>query len=188
MISTACGCDAGSYSKDPGASRQIQEVAMNNSSPALQRRSILAALAGAPAVAVLAGTPGALAATSQGEAAIHKIRTLTQKVGDVEVYYREAGAADAPVILLLHGFPTSGHMFRDLIPELSDRYRVIAPDLPGFGLTKARPVDSSLTISTTSRRSSAASSTRSASSAMPFTSSTMVRRPDYAWRWRARNG
>ena len=60
-------------------------------------------------------------------------------VGQVEVFYREAGPADAPVVLLLHGFPTAGHMFRDLIPRLSDRYRVIAPDLPGFGNTKAPP-------------------------------------------------
>lgn len=67
------------------------------------------------------------------------IRYRTQKVGDLEIFYREAGAADAPVILLLHGFPTSSHMFRDLIPELASRYRVIAPDLPGFGLTKAPP-------------------------------------------------
>jgi pimeloyl-ACP methyl ester carboxylesterase len=63
----------------------------------------------------------------------------TEEVGNVEVFYREAGPIDAPVILLLHGFPTSSHMFRDLIPELADRYRVIAPDLPGFGLTKAPP-------------------------------------------------
>lgn len=51
------------------------------------------------------------------------------------VFYRDAGAKDAPVVLLLHGFPTSSHMFRNLIPELSQRYRVIAPDLPGFGFT-----------------------------------------------------
>lgn len=65
------------------------------------------------------------------------IRYRTQKVGNVEMFYREAGEADAPVILLLHGFPTSSHMFRDLIPALADRYRVIAPDLPGFGQTRA---------------------------------------------------
>lgn len=64
------------------------------------------------------------------------VRYGSQTVGDVEVFYREAGPADAPVILLLHGFPTSSHMFRDLIPLLSHRYRVIAPDLPGFGNTK----------------------------------------------------
>ena len=63
----------------------------------------------------------------------------SQKVGEVEVFYREAGPANAPVILLLHGFPTAGHMFRDLIPELAGRYRVIAPDLPGFGNTVAPP-------------------------------------------------
>jgi pimeloyl-ACP methyl ester carboxylesterase len=62
-----------------------------------------------------------------------------QQVGDVEVFYREAGSSDAPVILLLHGFPTASHMFRDLIPLLADRFRLIAPDLPGFGQTKAPP-------------------------------------------------
>ncbi|MCW5964391.1 MAG: alpha/beta hydrolase [Bryobacterales bacterium] len=59
-----------------------------------------------------------------------------QKVGEVEVFYREAGPADASVLLLLHGFPSASHMFRDLIPELAEQYRVIAPDLPGFGQTK----------------------------------------------------
>ncbi|WP_433766423.1 alpha/beta fold hydrolase [Pseudomonas putida] len=54
----------------------------------------------------------------------------------VKVFYREAGAADAPVLLLLHGFPSSSHQFRDLIPLLADRYRLIAPDLPGFGFTE----------------------------------------------------
>ena len=63
----------------------------------------------------------------------------TQAVGPVEVFYREAGPADAPVLLLLHGYPTTSHMFRDLIPLLATRYRVIAPDLPGFGLTVAPP-------------------------------------------------
>ena len=62
-----------------------------------------------------------------------------QPVGDVDVFYREAGPKDAPVLLLLHGFPTAGHMFRDLIPLLADRYRLIAPDLPGFGNTVAPP-------------------------------------------------
>ncbi|YBV94416.1 alpha/beta hydrolase (plasmid) [Phyllobacteriaceae bacterium JZ32] len=60
-----------------------------------------------------------------------------QQVGDVDVFYREAGPGDAPVILLLHGFPTASHMFRDLIPLLADRFRLIAPDLPGFGQTRA---------------------------------------------------
>lgn len=61
------------------------------------------------------------------------VRHRTVKVGDVEIFYREAGRADAPALLLLHGFPTSSHMFRHLIPALADRYRVVAPDYPGFG-------------------------------------------------------
>lgn len=60
----------------------------------------------------------------------------TIQADGVNVFYREAGAADAPVILLLHGFPTSSHMFRELIPRLATEYRVIAPDLPGFGFTE----------------------------------------------------
>ena len=77
-----------------------------------------------------------------------KIRYGFRQVGDVEVFYREAGASDAPVILLLHGFPTASHMFRDLIPLLADRFRLVAPDLPGFGQTKAPPRGHSTTGST----------------------------------------
>lgn len=66
-------------------------------------------------------------------------RYKSRRVGEADVFYREAGPADAPVILLLHGFPTASHMFRDLIPLLADRYRLIAPDLPGFGQTKTPP-------------------------------------------------
>jgi len=58
------------------------------------------------------------------------------KADGVTVFYREAGAPDAPVVLLLHGFPTSSFQYRELIPRLADRYRVIAPDLPGFGFTE----------------------------------------------------
>lgn len=54
-------------------------------------------------------------------------------INGLNIFYREAGAQDAPVVLLLHGYPTSSHMFRNLIPLLSEKYRVIAPDLPGFG-------------------------------------------------------
>ncbi|MGM4983521.1 MULTISPECIES: alpha/beta fold hydrolase [Rhizobium] len=57
----------------------------------------------------------------------------TINVDGVKVFYREAGSPDKPKLLLLHGFPSSGHMFRDLIPLLADRYHIIAPDLPGFG-------------------------------------------------------
>src|SRR5215510_9198591 len=54
-----------------------------------------------------------------------------------KIFYREAGPATAPTLLLLHGFPTSSHMFRDLIPALADSYHVVAPDLPGFGFSEA---------------------------------------------------
>ena len=54
-----------------------------------------------------------------------------------KIFYREAGPKDAPIILLLHGFPTSSHMFRNLIPALADRFHVVAPDLPGFGFSDA---------------------------------------------------
>ena len=59
--------------------------------------------------------------------------------GGHRVFYREAGAPQSPAVLLLHGFPTSSHMFRDLIPLLADRYRIVAPDLPGFGNTVSPP-------------------------------------------------
>jgi pimeloyl-ACP methyl ester carboxylesterase len=59
------------------------------------------------------------------------------QVDGQEIFYREAGPKGAPSILLLHGFPTSSHMFRNLIPALSDRYHVVAPDLPGFGFSDA---------------------------------------------------
>jgi pimeloyl-ACP methyl ester carboxylesterase len=61
----------------------------------------------------------------------------TASVDGLNVFYRQAGRAEAPTVLLLHGFPTSSHMYRDLIPALADRYHVVAPDLPGFGFTEA---------------------------------------------------
>src|SRR5437764_1752534 len=56
-----------------------------------------------------------------------------------KIFYREAGPADAPKLLLLHGFPSSSHMFRDLIPLLADRFHIVAPDLPGFGQSDMPP-------------------------------------------------
>src|SRR5262249_37912171 len=58
------------------------------------------------------------------------------EVDRINVFYGEAGPASAPVVLLLHGFPTSSFQYRELMPRLADRYRVIAPDLPGFGFTE----------------------------------------------------
>ena len=61
------------------------------------------------------------------------IKYRTADVGGFNIFYREAGAPDAPKLLLLHGFPSASHMLRDLIPLLVDRFHMIAPDLPGFG-------------------------------------------------------
>lgn len=70
---------------------------------------------------------------------VHNIPPIHRKrieVDGVRVFYREAGDPNAPVVLLLHGFPASSFQYRELIPRLADRYRVIAPDLPGFGFTE----------------------------------------------------
>src|SRR3989475_13272018 len=66
-------------------------------------------------------------------------RTLT--VDGLNIFYREAGPKDAPTIVLLHGFPSSSHMFRELIPRLSDKYHVLAPDYPGYGYSDAPSLD-----------------------------------------------
>jgi pimeloyl-ACP methyl ester carboxylesterase len=66
-----------------------------------------------------------------------EVRYRTVSIDGIDIFYREAGPKDAPALLLLHGFPTSSHMFRNLIPALADRYRVVAPDYPGFGQSAA---------------------------------------------------
>lgn len=76
-------------------------------------------------------------ASLQAYAAPETVHYKTQTVEGVKIFYREAGPVDAPTILLLHGFPTSSHMFRDLIPALAEKYHVVAPDYPGFGYSDA---------------------------------------------------
>jgi pimeloyl-ACP methyl ester carboxylesterase len=71
-----------------------------------------------------------------GEVSIPRASFPTVETDGVGIFYREAGPADEPAVLLLHGFPSSSHMFRELIPRLATRYRVIAPDLPSFGFTR----------------------------------------------------
>jgi pimeloyl-ACP methyl ester carboxylesterase len=71
---------------------------------------------------------------------IPKIAYRTVTIDDLDIFYREAGPKDAPTILLLHGFPTSSHMFRNMIPALADEFRLVAPDYPGFGHSSAPPV------------------------------------------------
>ncbi len=68
-----------------------------------------------------------------------QVRYAAADVDGYEVFYREAGNRSRPTLLLLHGFPSSGHMFRDLIALLADRFHLVAPDLPGFGLSEIKP-------------------------------------------------
>src|SRR3974377_229975 len=65
----------------------------------------------------------------------------TLNVEGLEIFYREAGPPDAPPVLLLHGFPSSSHIFRNLIPMLADKYHVVAPDFPGYGESSAPSVN-----------------------------------------------
>jgi pimeloyl-ACP methyl ester carboxylesterase len=92
----------------------------------------VAAMLSIAAVPSLAPSP-ALATTAEA-AVTHHRKAI---VNGVEIFYREAGPADAPAVLLLHGFPTSSRMFRNLIPALAAHYRVVAPDYPGFGHSAA---------------------------------------------------
>src|SRR5579871_622816 len=70
-----------------------------------------------------------------------KVSYSTVKIDGLDIFYREAGPKDAPTVLLLHGFPTSSHMFRNLIPALADEFHLVAPDYPGFGQSSAPTVD-----------------------------------------------
>ena len=86
----------------------------------------------------LGARPGGAASSMASVAsATPQIHYQVAKVDGVDIFYREAGAKSAPAVLLLHGFPTSSQMFRELIPRLADKYHVIAPDYPGFGYSAA---------------------------------------------------
>ena len=98
------------------------------------------------AVIAAGGATGALIASDGADAAPHaatRYPTLhkTVEVDGLNIFYREAGRRDAPTILLLHGFPTSSQMFRNLIPALADRFHLVAPDYPGFGNSSMPSVD-----------------------------------------------
>ncbi len=87
----------------------------------------------------LAASPGFLSSQMKDSAMAEPSRVTyhTAQVDGVKIFYREAGPKDAPTVVLLHGFPSSSHMFRELIPRLSDKYHVLAPDYPGFGYSDA---------------------------------------------------
>jgi pimeloyl-ACP methyl ester carboxylesterase len=95
---------------------------------------LAAAFAGALAAPIAAAAADANATLSPTAAV--QVRYQRTKVDGIEIFYREAGPKDAPVLLLLHGFPTSSQMFRDLIPRLADKYHVVAPDYPGYGYSE----------------------------------------------------
>lgn len=97
----------------------------------------------AAVLAIAATTP--VLADSSGKAPLttapaqDSVRYRTHRIDGIELFYREAGPANAPTVVLLHGFPTSSNMYRNLIPALATKYRVIAPDYPGFGHSAAPP-------------------------------------------------
>ena len=82
-----------------------------------------------------------LSLATQAAAQNTDISYKTVEIDGLDVFYREAGNPDNPTILLLHGFPTSSHMFRDLIPALSDRFHLVAPDYPGYGYSSMPSID-----------------------------------------------
>ncbi len=108
---------------------------MSNRTSTNSRRALLALTIGAAAYVTSTRTPSAgagaeaIAEPASGVAVAHR----TIEIDGLDIFYREAGPRDAPTVLLLHGFPTSSHMFRNLIPALADRFHVVAPDYPGFG-------------------------------------------------------
>ncbi|AHI26328.1 alpha/beta hydrolase fold protein [Komagataeibacter xylinus E25] len=94
------------------------------------RRKIL--IGGTLATGLVSGFPAAAASSAPAP----EVRHQRIRADGVDVFYREAGAENAPIILLLHGFANSSFYFRHLMPKLADRYRLIAPDLPSFGFTE----------------------------------------------------
>ena len=110
----------------------------------MNKLSQLTRIAAALALVTLAHTADAApkatsSAANVASTALTSYKTV--KVNGVNIFYREAGPKDAPTLLLLHGFPTSSQMFRNLIPQLADRYHIIAPDYPGYGQSDMPAMD-----------------------------------------------
>jgi pimeloyl-ACP methyl ester carboxylesterase len=106
--------------------------------------SAFAAVCGALACALSAARAQESGRSARAAAPAQEARRVTYKtvkIDGLDIFYREAGSRQNPTLLLLHGFPTSSHMFRNLMPQLAARYHVVAPDYPGFGYSSAPPVD-----------------------------------------------
>ena len=121
---------------------------MKNASTTILTAAALAAAAAITAPTVIAGAhvaetlyPAQKATTTTPPAQNSQVTYATLEIDSLDIFFREAGDPSNPTIVLLHGFPTSSHMFRDLIPLLADDFHVIAPDYPGYGLSSAPTTD-----------------------------------------------
>jgi len=120
---------------------------MNATTRHVRRLTQFASAAALVFASTFAATPAAFAdqpnvpANTKPARPITAVDYHTVTIDGVKVFYREAGPKNAPTVLLLHGFPTSSHMFRDLMPKLADKYHVIAPDYPGYGQSDQPPMD-----------------------------------------------
>jgi pimeloyl-ACP methyl ester carboxylesterase len=102
----------------------------------MNRRSFLSSTSALAAGATLLGATAEAKTSGGAELTVPQVSVHFVEADGVRIFYREAGPKGAPVLLLLHGFPTSSFQYRELMPLLADRYHVIAPDLPGFGFTE----------------------------------------------------
>ncbi|HEX8521484.1 MAG TPA: alpha/beta hydrolase [Tepidisphaeraceae bacterium] len=109
------------------------------------KKNIISILSLGAAALILAGASefgsSSGAAPAEARRDMPQVLHKTVKVGDVDIFYREAGSPQSPTLLLLHGFPTSSQMFRNLIPKLADQYHLVAPDYPGYGHSSMPPHD-----------------------------------------------
>jgi pimeloyl-ACP methyl ester carboxylesterase len=132
------------HGDSPTEATLLKDGIMNKTSLAVRIAAaftLTVAMHAAPAASAAeqASTQASTQATNVASSAAVSYRTV--KVDGLNVFYREAGPKDAPTLLLLHGFPTSSQMYRNLIPLLADRYHVIAPDYPGFGQSDMPAMD-----------------------------------------------
>ena len=114
---------------------------MNSATPFVQRLALMAGAALVSSAFALPASAAPAAGTPASAQAAAQITYRSVSIDGVKVFYREAGPKNAPTLLLMHGFPSSSHMFRNLIPQLAERYHVIAPDYPGYGQSDQPAMD-----------------------------------------------